>query len=306
MDYQQKYFKYRNKYLVLKNQIAGNNIKKYIHPNRLMKDYSDYFNQFEKYLQRESTNLKDLWLVIGASNKGDDLLRFRGKYDIAITHSHDDIDIYNTGLISLSNEKNDIFDFLNCYLQNKFSKIIFDWSVTKFFNLSETIPKLLSLLEINGELYINDFKTLSLGGIYAFLKDKSLDTYYLHYITMNEKIDLTNKKIIDKLSHYALKPRIGLSIEGQFIQIYNLRELCTKIDKYSGLSLSDITEHMSTKHREIDYENYKEQIINDYKEIIDWTKYNIKLSYQKMQYPNESIRLETDVNEFFIIKKISV
>lgn len=306
MDYQQKYFKYRNKYLVLKNQIAGNDIKKYIHPNRLLKDYSDYFNQFEKYLQKESTNLKDLWLVIGASNKGEDLIRFKKKYDISITYFHDDIDIYNTELVSLSNEKDDIFDFLNCYLQNKFSKIIFDWSVTKFFHLSETIPKLLSLLEINGELYINSFKTSSLGGLYAFIKDEYLDTYYLHYITMNEKIDITDNKIIDKLIHYSSSDRVGIIFEGRLNQVYNLKDLCTKIDKDSGLSLLDISEHMSLKHRNIDYENYKEQIINDYKEIIDWEKYNIELSYQKMRYPNESIRSETDVNEFFIIKKILV
>ena len=302
MDYQKKYFKYRNKYLVLKNQIAGNDTEKYIHPNRFLKNYSDYFNQFEKYLQRESTNLKDLWLVIGASNKGPDLRRFKEKYDISITYYHDDIDIYNTELISLSNEKNDIFDFLNCYLQNKFSKIIFDWSVSKFFDLPETIPKLLSLLEFDGELYINSFRDIRMNKIYMFKSD-SLNKYYLYSIS-NEIIDLSDEEIINKLSHYSSDIAVKIMLSDELKDVYNLKQLCKKIDKDSALSFLDISGHISVKHRKIDYENYKEQIIHDYKEIIDWSKYNIELKYRERLYPNESIRDETNIFEFFIIKKI--
>ncbi len=51
MEYQQKYLKYRNKYLILKNQIAGNESIKYIKPIEFLDYdkiyyYDNYFNQF--------------------------------------------------------------------------------------------------------------------------------------------------------------------------------------------------------------------------------------------------------------------
>ena len=145
MDYQKKYLKFKNKYIILKKQLAGNNHEKYIYPKNMVgfndlnkySIYNDYYNMFIKYLQDNNKYLCNLWLVIGATNQNinqlNDLDRFGRKYDISINGDYKEINIRSPDLISLSNDYTmnlnyyeesivyeDIYTILNEYLQEKF------------------------------------------------------------------------------------------------------------------------------------------------------------------------------------------
>ena len=88
------------------------------------------------------------------------------------------------------------------------------------------------------------------------------------YSLNKTKINLADKKIIHNLSHYTSNIRVMIKLKETIFNVYNLKDLCAKIDVNSGLSLKDIITHIDRDHIRIDYENYEKQIINDYKEII--------------------------------------
>ena len=323
MDYKIKYLNYKKNYLILKNQLGGNNNSKYIYPDCIpgyseIKNYLDYVSKFENYLHYESKNLKDLWLMIGATNKeieGEtyfDNTRFNKNYDITINGDYNDIDIKSKNLISLSYEftlivdelqipiYKDIYDFLNKYLQNKFSKIIFDWSVTKFVYLHNIIPKLLTLLEPCGELFINTFKWSGIKNVNIFKKNNN--KYFLHS-QFGDIINLNDSKVMNELTHYSSQYQTIIIYTDMILKIYNLKELSKKADLDGGVTKKNFDEHISNSENErIENDEYVKQVIKDYETIIDYSKYSLEYIYDK--YPNESIRQQTDIYEYFIIKRL--
>ena len=130
--------------------------------------YHKYFLMFMKYITSNAKDLQDLTMIIGASNMNyeerrgsgysefrNDLDRFKDDYDIAInSESIEYIDINQRDLIALTLQENDIYTELQKILPRKFSKIVFDWSVTKFVEF-DLFYKLKDLIQIGGELYLD-------------------------------------------------------------------------------------------------------------------------------------------------------
>jgi hypothetical protein len=272
---------------------------------------------FIKYLQDNSDKLCDLWLVIGATNQNinelNDLDRFGGKYDISINGDYKEINLRSPDLISLSNEYtmsvnyyeesivyDDIYTILNQYLQGKFSKIIFDWSVTKFITLKDIIPKLLTLLEPNGELFINSFKFGGFISPYTFKKISK--KYYLYDIYKN-KINLNDVSILNDILYYRSYKLILINYYDRNIKVHNIEELSKHVDEDGGIALDILEKHISNKENiKIENDNYIKNVKKDYEEIIDCSKFSF--NFIDSTYPNESLREETNVNGFFLIKRL--
>ena len=220
IEFKNKYLKYKNKYIALKNQLSftrGTQTKqtkqtgglhdKSIFPRNIPRiventTYTNYVNNLQFYLG-ENPGLNNLWMMIGATNTNDpsDLSRFQREYDITITGGDTPININEPNLLSLYSHDNDIseslpvaehdlytrlgyrqiYDLLVRYLPHKFSKVIYDYSTTKFiltndkiFNELEVIKNLIAL---NGELYINTFRESMLSVLYLKVTDGQ--NYYL-------------------------------------------------------------------------------------------------------------------------------
>jgi len=163
--------------------------------------YTNYVNNLQFYLA-ENQGLNNLWMMIGANNLDDhfDLSRFQREYDFTIT-GYSPINIDEPNLLSLYSHDNDIreslpaaehnlyttlgyrhvYDLLVRYLPHKFSKIIYDWSTTKFILANDKIFRELevikNLIALNGELYIDTFRESLL--IILFLKTSDGENYYL-------------------------------------------------------------------------------------------------------------------------------
>ena len=87
------------------------------------------------------------------------------------------------------------------------------------------------------------------------------------------------------------------------MQIYNLNGLSKYIEEDNGINKVILEQHVLNKENEkIDKEEYVNQVIKDYEEIIDYSKYSIEFIIGI--YPNESIRPETNINEYFLIRKL--
>jgi aminoglycoside N3'-acetyltransferase len=189
----------------------------------------------------------------------------------------------------------DIYTILNEYLQEKFSKIIFDWSVTKFVYLKEVMPKLLTLLEPNGELFINSFK---FGGmIYPYTFKKISNKYYLYDIN-NNKINLNDASIINDIIYYRSNNLILINYNDRNMKVHNIEELSKHVDEDGGIALDILEKHISNKENiKIENDNYIKNVKKDYEEIIDCSKFSF--NFIDSTYPNESNREETNVNGFF-------
>jgi len=318
MNYQEKYLKYKNKYLILNKQTSGHNKGKYIYPDdkiKTSKNYHDYFINFMLYLRNKRDTLSDLWLVIGAANKDiSDYIRFKGQYDISINNNYPNIQLDNKLLITLSNEYykdvnceslpvyTDIYIYLNMYLRNKFSKIIFDWSVTKFVDLKILIPKLLTLLQPGEELYIDTFKFNFNKVTLVFQKVE--EKYYLKKAT-GEAISLRDKKIIDELSHYSSTMSVYVeNSRSNLLQVYNILDLSKYIDENEGIDKKILEDHvLNSENEKIDHKKYIDQVIDDYSKIIKDARCSIEFIVG--DYPNnpDILRPYTKINEYFLIKK---
>ena len=303
----------KNKYLILKKQLAGFNSGKHIYPKNMenfdcVNNYSELIKIVDSYLIKNSNKLNNLWLIIGATNNNDnDLSRFSEKYDISINLLDDEVNVKETELLTLSdadfylyNKKHKgLYDYLIDYLSNKFSKIIFDWSVTQFINLFNLIPKLLLLLQPDGELYINTFKN-PVKQLNIFKKES--DKYYLYSI-QNIKINL--KKEIKEFSNYDSNKKVVIYTNFIFNEVFNLIELSKYVDDIDfGIPIDILDKHLekNDENKIIDDKYYIDQIIEKCSSIIDYTKYNI--NYINDDYPNESNDNKTDIFGYFMIKKI--
>jgi hypothetical protein len=320
MDYQKKYLNYKKKYLTLKKQLGGHTDGKYIYPSSIKglldtKSYISYRHKITQYLSINKDTLCDLWLVIGATNQNyvsndivlNDLDRFRWKYDFTITANIENIDIKNNDLITLHymyTRDMEIYNILNMILKEKFSKIIFDWAVTKFVDLKNLIPKLLSLLQTGGKLFIDTFKYNMNINIILFIEEN--ETFYL-FSQSREKINLKDKELIDKYLHYESPFKIKVLLNKNLFDLYQIRKLIQDVDESGyGIPKTIMENHLSLNNKkDLDQKEYVEQVTEDFKEIIDYSKYSINyINDMDLPYPNEPDRPEIYITEYFIIKKL--
>ena len=170
-----------------------------------------HYNLLPKLLeycnQPENQDLKNLKMVIGATDVySGDVDRLGKEYDIAIDDSKSHCPDTDDGLLTIDSEKNTVYDKLEPILNNKFSQIIFDWSVTKFIrnsDLSMILTKLGNLLQSGGLLYIDEFSSCPYGGCVGILwTTKVNNKYYLQ------------TQVYDKtVQHYTMEKRKVLKSE---------------------------------------------------------------------------------------------
>jgi hypothetical protein len=185
-------------------------------------DENDNNDLLERVLEYCILNpqLKGLKMVIGASNKSPtDNERLGKEYDISIDCESNYPESSNE-LITLGNENNTIYDKLNHILNNRFSQIIFDWSVTKFLknaDIEKILPVLGELLQKDGKLYIDEFSSCPYGGCSGVLwMDKENNKYFLktqiyntvlECFTMEKRRVLKNEKnhFVNKRQHFGIR-----------------------------------------------------------------------------------------------------
>ena len=164
--------------------------------------------------------INNLWMVIGASNRSTtDNERLGKEYDLSIDCESNYPESSNE-LITLGNENNTIYDKLNHILNNRFSQIIFDWSVTKFLknkDLEKILPVLGELLQKDGKLYIDEFSSCPYGGCIGLLwMEKVNNKYFLQTQTYNTELErytmekrriLKNEKnsFVNKRQHFGIR-----------------------------------------------------------------------------------------------------
>jgi hypothetical protein len=185
-------------------------------------DENDNNDLLERVLEYCILNpqLKNLKMVIGASNKSTtDNERLGKEYDLSIDCESNYPESSNE-LITLDNENNTIYDKLNYILNNRFSQIIFDWSVTKFLkneDLEKILPTLGELLKKDGKIYIDEFSSCPYGGCSGILwTEKENNKFFLQTqvyskelerYTMEKRRVLKNEKnrFVNKRQHFGIR-----------------------------------------------------------------------------------------------------
>ena len=231
-----------------------------VHKNQLDIDfknsdpYPEYFRTFYLYIHSNSHKLDDLWLVVGATNMNiesqgrmrNDLERFH-MYDIAINNDEEvDIDKGNHHLVSLSlkalkREPSNLFLYtmLALKLPNKFSRILFDWSVQKFIPLQEfaqLLKNFKTMLKVGGELYMEHDPYHAMEFMIPFRKGEN-GQYFLY----QDKSRLTGEQAAELFSSSDVSYRAILEVAGKIIKIYNVKALFPQLE--SGVSLQDLMLH---------------------------------------------------------------
>jgi hypothetical protein len=167
--------------------------------------FRHHYNLLQKLLeycgQPENQNLKNLKMVIGATDMySGDVNRLGKEYDIAIDDSKSHCPDTDDGLLTIDSEKNTVYDKLEPILSDKFSQIIFDYSVTKFIrnsDLSMIIPKLGNLLQSGGLLYIDEFSSCPYGGCIGLLWTTKINNKYI----------LQTQTYDETVQHYTMEKR---------------------------------------------------------------------------------------------------
>lgn len=163
------------------------------HHYSLLQNLLEYCNQNQE--------LKNLKMVIGATDTySGDVDRLGKEYDIAIDDSKSHCPDTDDGLLTIDSEKNTVYDKLVPILNESFSQIIFDWSVTKFIrnnDLSMILPKLGNLLQPGGLLYIDEFSSCPYGGCIGLLWCSKINNKYI----------LQTQKYDETLQHYTMEKR---------------------------------------------------------------------------------------------------
>jgi hypothetical protein len=290
-----------DKYIELKKEI---NIllrkhKKKIFPKNILDSnkYRAYIDNFLKYIN-ETPNLDDLWMVIGISHRyPDDIQRFKNEYDIGICQNEADIIYSNEDISLLTYFKYFEFDHLSggIYehlslknLKNKFSKIIYDWSVTRFrmtdsvgdktpfiFNDLKYIKDLISLY---GVLYIDTFDT----GQYAILSPEfKYDKYYLRY---GKKLTPKVLSDVSDITKYSFL--ISQSQKKNIISLLDAMDLDGSISIEVFDNFIDQAEPEFTPFKSPEYLTL---ILTKLKEIFTEDKFIINHYKNSYTYPNNAI-----------------
>jgi hypothetical protein len=290
-----------NKYIELKKEInilLRKHTKKIFPKNIPHSDkYRVYIDNFLKYIS-ETPNLDDLWMVIGISHRyPDDIQRFKNDYDIGICQNEADINYSNEDISLLTYFKYFEFDHLSggIYkhlslknLKNKFSKIIYDWSVTTFrmtdsigdktpfiFNDLKYIKDLISLY---GVLYIDTFDT----GQYAILRPEL--KYGKYYLIMGEK-NLT-PKVLSDVSDITKYSYIINGSKKNIIPLLDAMDLDGSISKEV---FNNFIAQAEPEFKPFKSPEYLTLILTKLKEIFTEDKFIINHYKNSYTYPNNAI-----------------
>lgn len=255
-----------------------------IFPNN---SYDNYQKNFFSYLDTQKDKLDDLWMVIGATNSDTDLERFQNDYDITIDSidSIDSIDtnnlnIHETKLITLGN--NYIYNKLIHY---KFSKIIYDWSVTKFirWDIFKDLKNIEKLISLYGILYIDKIPKSIFQSVYNLNKNKiNPDLYCIDIDIVSNFYDRKWDNFVVKLDS---KP------------IYNSYKLFDIMDPNGCITKIKLDEHIKNNikddylfdtfyNQNLDYVNI---VIQKLKKIFTEEKFIINYHKNSKTYPNNPL-----------------
>jgi len=297
--YKEKYLKYKNKYFALKNSlIGGKDSGKMISPTQNMyqsKEHSIYYSNFLRYCYLHGKKFNNLWMIIGAGNKGTDLTRFKDNYDIALTADEKNIDLRQKDLISFNIKENfipkptdnKIIGGEN--LRNKFSKIIYDWSTTKLdlniFNNLEGYGE--KYLQRGGIIYID---TLSLSGMEVYKLVEVNDT---NYIISNFSVNpCILKDNFNANKDIFIRGKGKLLKEGEEINFYNLTWLFEKMKDDNSILKSDVNEYLITFNKS---ELHRERITARIREVLPEPTFTVE--FLNGNYPNN---LNKDGSDYII------
>ena len=284
--------------MILYKPIINKNINKSIkllnsnnlNNNNLLEDVFEYCIM---------NNLNNLKMVIGATGKNTkDNDRLGKDYDLSIDY----VSNYPNSLdelITLNHDDNNIYDKLNHILNEKFSQIIFDWSVSKFLK-NEELEKILinlgNLLKKEGKIYIDEFSSISDGGLKGiiwlakennkyFLETNKFDIITHKYtsekrkILKNEKDNFTKKRLI-----YVIK-------DNQLNKIYE------NIDYYKLFDNMDNEGYFEEKMLTNIY-SYKNESLEILTKLFP-NNFNIEY-FEDNNYPNNKDR----INNYWVITKL--
>ena len=255
-------------------------------------DENDNNDLLERVLEYCILNpqLKNLKMVIGASNKSTtDNERLGKEYDLSIDCESNYPESSNE-LITLDNENNTIYDKLNYILNNRFSQIIFDWSVTKFFkneDLEKILPTLGELLKKDGKIYIDEFSSCPYGGCSGILwTEKENNKFFLQTqvystelerYTMEKRRVLKNEKnrFVNKRQHFGIR---DINTENTYYKI-DLNKLFDNMDENGNFDEEMLKNVYS-------YQNESFQILAN----LFSKNFNIEF-FEDDKYPNNAERI---------------
>lgn len=245
-------------------------------------------------------NLNNLWMVIGATNKfNPDNERLGKEYDLSIDCESNYPESSNE-LITLGNENNTIYDKLNHILDDRFSQIIFDWSVTKFLRnveLERILPVLGDLLQKDGKLYIDEFSSCPYGGCTGILwTEKENNKFFLQtqsYNTSFERYTMEKRRVLKNEKNKFVNKR----------QRYSIRDTNTG-NSYNSVDLDKLFDSMD-ENGNFDEDMFKN--IYSYKNesfeiLVQLFPKNFKIEFcEDDKYPNNAERIRV----YWVITKIN-
>ncbi len=115
------------------------------------------FEQFGQFINRYDQTFELVIGVTNAKSHESDYKRFCGKENCIVIQNWDNINICSTNPIAFFLDMTDsnVIKILMKYFCDRFSKIIFDWSVAKFFTPEQLSLQYEKLLTDNGIAYVN-------------------------------------------------------------------------------------------------------------------------------------------------------
>jgi hypothetical protein len=278
-------------------------------------NYRDYIDNYLNYI-RETPNLDDLWMVIGISHRyPDDIQRFKNDYDIGICQNEADINYSNEDISLLRYYYRWVWgdpiysllsqDSKNIYLKNKFSKIIYDWSVINHIlreSIEETFNDLKyikDLISLYGVLYID---TIDTGQPYPLRPERisGIDKYYLKF---GEK-KLT-PKVLSEVSDITKYSYIIPGFEKNTIPLLDAMDLDGAISEKVFHNFIDQAEPEFTPFKSPEYLTL---ILTKLKEIFTEDKFIINHYKNSYTYPNNAIpgTPNSKIDSYYEIIRISL
>jgi len=294
--------------------------------------YTNYINNLQFYLT-ENAGLNNLWMMIGATNIDDhfDLSRFHREYDITIT-GYAPLNINEPNLLSLYSHDNDIreslpaaehnlyttlgyrhvYDLLVRYLPHKFSKIIYDWSTTKFILANNKIFRELevikNLIALNGELYIDTFRE---GNAFLlYLKTTDGNNYYLKNSTWDPiaRVRSVEFNVTPDILGRYVEYNNGYSIrvfQAGLPKISDPEALFTHMRPDGSIPKTEIDNHIrdSDYHAAIEKTRHDTETMRRLDIIFPPEQYRIRY-LQNTEYPNNPNDESKCINNFYLITRI--
>lgn len=294
----------------------------YLHEISESKTYTDYVTNLISYLETKP-ELTDLWMVIGATNNNpSDLSRFYQEYDITIT-GEEKVNMNETNLISLySNDENikksptkhklyeesgskNIYELLSNSLtiKERFSKIIYDWSTTKYIldndKIFNELAVIKDLIALNGKLYIDTFRQSQTSPMYL-KKDIASGNYYLK--NDRDTIIVTPKTLKNYVGYNK-----GTTIrvyQDSFPIFYNPGVLFKYMNDDGSIPKTLIEEHIlnASHYQDIEKTIHHTETMRRLNTIFPFPEYTIEY-IENGKYPNNPSPTSILITDFYLITK---